>query len=142
MTSFSPVASSRIERREFRLTAGLRAGYGSAGAIFDVGQAIRSMEHWLIERKAQGLPVVTGMITKGEIIYAGGDTALREPVAIFSGEIHPSSSPPTDDEVESALDSLAGALAEALQQEEIAVAYRNCIWIVRARERDGKGANA
>jgi hypothetical protein len=34
------------------------------------------------------------------------------------GEIHPSSSPPTDDEVENALDSLAGALAQALQQEE------------------------
>ena len=121
---------ARSERREFRITAGLRGGYGEEGVIFDVAQATRAVERWLGDRQAQGLPVVTGMITRGNIIYGRDGRAMREPVAIFSGEIQPSLPTPSDAAIEDALDDLAAVLAEALQQEEISVAYKDQIWLV------------
>jgi hypothetical protein len=59
---------------------------------------------------------------------------LREPVAIFSGEIPPLEPEPADAEIEAALDDLGAALAAGLQQEEISIAYRGEVWVMR---RDG-----
>jgi hypothetical protein len=128
-----PQEKARSERREFRVTVGLRGGYSEEGVIFDVAQATRVVERWLVDRQARNLPVVTGMMTRGEIIYARDAKAMREPVAIFSGEIQPALPTPTDDEIEAALDELAAALAEALQQEEISVAYKDQIWLVQRK---------
>ena len=74
-----PREKARSERREFRITAGLRGGYGGEGVIFHVAQATRAIERWLGDRQAQGLPVVTGMITRGDIIYGrdGGRCVSR-----------------------------------------------------------------
>ena len=37
---------ARGARREFRITAGLRAGYTAEGVLFDVGQAVAIVERW------------------------------------------------------------------------------------------------
>lgn len=126
--------SSRGERREFRITIGLRAGYGADGVIYDVAHAIAVTERWLADRQARGLPVLSGMMTRGEIIYARDGAAMREAVAIFAGEVQPTSPHPTDAEIEGALNDLGSRLAQALDQEEISIAYRDEIWLMR---RDG-----
>ena len=93
--SFSPISGSEGPRREFKITWGLRAGYGKTGRIYDLEEAIRAAHRWMRERHAGGEPFLSGMFTRGEVVYAGseGDAAHdREPVAIFTGEGAPSSS--------------------------------------------------
>src|SRR5712691_12226846 len=92
MKSFSLVSTSEGLRREFKITWGLRAGYGPSGRIYDLEEAIRAAHRWMRERDARGEPFVSGMFTRGEVVYAGlagGAAHDREPVAIFSGEVLP-----------------------------------------------------
>ncbi len=42
MTSFFPPSGSEGPRREFKITWGLRAGYGTIGRIYDLEEAIRA----------------------------------------------------------------------------------------------------
>jgi hypothetical protein len=74
-------------RREFKITLGLRAGYGSAGRIYDLEEAVRTAHRWMWERATRGEPFLSGMFTRGEVACAdsGGEAAShREPVAIGS----------------------------------------------------------
>src|SRR6201982_3597359 len=91
MKSFSLVPSSEGPRREFKITWGLRAGYGPAGRIYDLEEAVRAAHRWMRERDARGAPFLSGMFTRGEVVYASGADGRqdREPVAIFSGEVLP-----------------------------------------------------
>src|SRR5579863_9153781 len=74
-------------RREFKITLGLLAGYGPSGRIYDLEEAVRTAHRWMTERAARGAPFLSGMFTRGEVVYAdpgGGDASHREPVAIFT----------------------------------------------------------
>jgi hypothetical protein len=42
MKSFSPLSGSEGPRREFKITWGLRVGYGKTGRIYDLEEAIRA----------------------------------------------------------------------------------------------------
>ena len=44
MHSFRLVPASEGPRREFKITLGLRAGYGSAGRIYRLEEAIRTVD--------------------------------------------------------------------------------------------------
>jgi hypothetical protein len=71
---------------------GLRAGYGPSGRIYDLEEAIRAAHRWMRERDARAQPFLSGMFTRGEVVYAGsqGEAAHeREPVAIFTCEVLP-----------------------------------------------------
>jgi hypothetical protein len=92
MKSFRLVPASEGPRREFKITLGLRAGYGPAGRIYDLEEAVRTAHRWMTERAVRGAPFLSGMFTRGEVVYAdpgGGDASHREPVAIFAGEVLP-----------------------------------------------------
>src|SRR5438093_720870 len=89
MKNFSLVPSSEGPRREFKITWGLRAGYGPSGRIYDLEEAIRAAHHWMRDRDARAEPFLSGMFTRGEVVYAGSEAEAahdREPVAIFTGE--------------------------------------------------------
>src|SRR5439155_11415012 len=60
-------------RREFKITWGLRAGYGPSGRIYDLEEAIRAAHRWMRERDARAEPFLSGMFTRGEVIYAGSE---------------------------------------------------------------------
>ena len=111
MHSFRLVPASEGPRREFKITLGLRAGYGSAGRIYRLEEAIRTAHRWMRERAARGAPFLSGMVTRGEVLYAdsGGDApSHREPVAIFTGEVLPQYAGDLDDgTVRELLDKLA-----------------------------------
>jgi hypothetical protein len=90
--SFRLVPASEGPRREFKIALGLRAGYGSAGRIYDLEEAVRTAHRWMRERAARGEPFLSGLFTRGEVLYAasGGEAAShREPIAIFAGEVLP-----------------------------------------------------
>jgi hypothetical protein len=42
MKNFVIVPASEGPRREFKITLGLRAGYGSSGQIYDLDEAVRA----------------------------------------------------------------------------------------------------
>src|SRR2546423_4487301 len=123
MKSFSPLSGSEGPRREFKITWGLRAGYGTSGRIYDLEEAIRAAHRWMRERHARGKPFLSGMFTRGEVVYAGseGDAAHdREPVAIFTGEVLPLYAGDLDDEtVRMRLNELASEIGCTLEQEEV-----------------------
>ena len=61
MHSFRLVPASEGPRREFTITLGLRAGYGFAGRIYRLEEAIRTAHRWMRERAARGAPFLSGM---------------------------------------------------------------------------------
>jgi hypothetical protein len=138
MRSFRLVPASEGPRREFKITLGLRAGYGSAGRIYDLEEAVRSAHQWMRERAARGEPFLSGMFTRGEVLYAdsaGEAASHREPVAIFAGEVLPQYAGELDDRiVGQLLDELAGEMGRTLQQEEVHIAYGDRTWTLEADE--------
>jgi hypothetical protein len=137
---YERIAGSEGPRREFRITVGLRHGYERHGRIYDIEEAVRTAHRWMTERAARGAPFLSGMFTRGEVVYAwprheGEAGSDREPVAIFTGEAIPLYAGHLDDAtVEMLLDELAAEIGQALGQEEVYVAYRDRTWILRARD--------
>ena len=88
MKSFSLVPTSEGPRREFKITWGLRVGYGPSGRIYDLEETIRAAHRWTRERDARAEPFLSGMFTRGEVVFAGSETEVahdRGPVAISTG---------------------------------------------------------
>ena len=87
------------------------------------------------ERDARGEPFLSGMFTRGEVVYAGseGDAAHdREPVAIFTGEVLPLYAGDLDDEtVRMLLNELASEIGCTLEQEEVHVGYCDRTWTLK-----------
>src|SRR5215468_8176730 len=136
MKSFTVVPGSEGPRREFTITWGLRAGYGPSGRIYDLEEAIRAAHRWMRERDARAEPFLSGMFTRGEVVYAGSraePTHDREPVAIFAGEVLPHYAADIDDDtVRTLLNDLASEIGGILKQEEVHVAYRDRTWTLKA----------
>jgi hypothetical protein len=132
MKSFRLVPASEGPRREFKITLGLRAGYGPAGRIYDLEEAVRVAHHWMRDRAARGDPFLSGMFTRGEVIYAdhiGEAASHREPVAIFTGEVLPQYAGDLDDAtVRQLLDELAEEMGQRLEQEEVHISYAGRTW--------------
>jgi hypothetical protein len=137
MKTFSPVPTSEGPRREFKITWGLRAGYGPSGRIYDLEEAIRAAHRWMRERDARAQPFLSGMFTRGEVVYAGSQGEIahdREPVAIFTGEVLPLyASDLDDDTARMLLNELASDIGSVLEQEEVHVTYRDRTWTLKAR---------
>jgi hypothetical protein len=137
--AYEIVANSRGERREFKITVGLREGYDPDGRVYDVSEPTKIALRWMTDRAAAGRPFLSGMVTRGEVAYAwrrqdGSAGRDREPVAIFTGEVIPLyAGGLTDAEVEAMLNELAALLGEALRQERIYIAYRDQTWIVKRK---------
>jgi hypothetical protein len=135
MKDFAVVAGSEGPRREFKITWGLRAGYGASGRIYDLEEAIRAAHRWMRERDARAEPFLSGMFTRGEVIYAGSQAEAahdREPVAIFAGEVLPFYAANLhDDTVRGLLNELASEIGQILEQEEVHVAYRDRTWTLK-----------
>ena len=136
MNIFSLVPTSEGLRREFKITWGLRAGYGPSGRIYDLEEAIRAAHRWMRERDARAEPFLSGMFTRGEVVYAGSEAEAvhdREPVAIFTGEVLPLYAAEIDDDaVRILLNELASEIGRILEQEEVRVAYRDRTWTLKA----------
>jgi hypothetical protein len=132
-TTYKPVRGSLGPRREFKITLGLRAGYGPAGRIYDLEEAVRAAHDWMISRARRDATFLTGMFTRGEVLYARSPLHTdREPVAIFSGEAMPLAARKLDDaKIEALLSELAADMARTLEQEEVQIAYRDRTWTLR-----------
>ncbi len=136
--AYRDVRGSLGPRREFKITLGLRAGYGPSGRLYDLEEAVRAAHDWMIRRAQRNQTFLTGMFTRGEVLYARSRLhSDREPVAIFSGEALPQASRELDDmKVEALLNELAVEMARTLEQEEVQIAYRDRTWTLRrAREK-------
>src|SRR3977135_629840 len=136
MKSFSPLSGSEGPRREFKITWGLRAGYGTSGRIYDLEEAVRAAHRWMRERHARAEPFLSGMFTRGEVVYAGSEAESahdREPVAIFTGEGLPLYAADIDDDgIMIRRNERAAEIGEVLEQEEVHVAYRDRTWTLKA----------
>ena len=54
---------------------------GRRGRIYDLEEAVRTAHRWMTERAARGEPFLSGMFTRGEVVYAdpeGGAASHRE----------------------------------------------------------------
>ena len=133
--AYRVVPGSLGPRREFKITLGLRAGYGPEGRIYDLEEAVRATHDWMIGRARRNATFLTGMFTRGEVLYARSPLHSdrdREPVAIFSGEAMPLAARELDDAtIEALLDELAAHMARTLEQEEVQIAYRDRTWTLR-----------
>jgi hypothetical protein len=107
----------------------LRAGYGPSDRIYDLEEAIHAAHRWMRERDARAQTFLSGMFTRGEVVYAGsqGEAAHeREPVAIFTCEVLPLYATDLDDDSpRMLLNELASDIGSVLEQEETHVTYRD-----------------
>ena len=133
VVTYRHVRGSLGPRREFRITLGLRAGYGPGGRLYDLEEAVRAAHRWMMTRARRKETFLTGMFTRGEVLYARSSILSdREPVAIFSGEALPLAAKKLDDaKIEAMLDELAIEMARTLEQEEVHIAYRDRTWTLR-----------
>ena len=90
------------------------------------------------ERHARGEPFLSGMFTRGEVVYAGSESDAahdREPVAIFTGEVLPLYAGDLDDAtVRMLLNELASEIGCTLEQEEVHVGYRDRTWTLKGSQ--------
>ena len=134
---FETVTGSAGERRDFRITLGLREGWKRTGRIYDIEEAVRAAHDWMKRRADAGLPFLSGMFTRGEVVYAwpGGEGTAgsdREPVAIFTGEVLPLYSGELDDTaICELLNELACEMGQLLGQEDLHLAYKDRAWVLR-----------
>ena len=70
MKSFRLLPASEGLRREFKITLGLRAGYGPAGRIYDLEEAVLTAHRWMTERAARSESFLSDMFTRDEVVYA------------------------------------------------------------------------
>ena len=86
------------------------------------------------ERAARSEPFLSGMFTRGEVLYAdSGGEAASQPVAIFTDEVLPQYAGDIEDgTVRELLDELAREMGWALEQEEVHIAYRERTWTLSA----------
>jgi hypothetical protein len=134
------VTESIGPQRDFRITIGLREGYQASGRIYDIEEAVRAAHAWMKRRAEAGQPFLSGMFTRGEVVYAwpGADGKAgsdRELVAIFSGEAVPLYTGHLDDAtVRALLNELATEMAEALGQEDVHLSFRDQAWALRRQK--------
>jgi hypothetical protein len=64
------VTESIGPQRDFRITIGLREGYQASGRIYDIEEAVRAAHAWMKRRAEAGQPFLSGMFTRGEVVYA------------------------------------------------------------------------
>ena len=114
----------------------MRDGYGPSGRIYDLEETIRAAHRWTRERDARAEPFLSGIFTRGEVVFAGSETEAahdREPVAILTGEVLPLYAADIDDDtVRILLNELASEIGKILEQEEVHVAYRDRTWTLKA----------
>ncbi|EWY40214.1 hypothetical protein N825_36440 [Skermanella stibiiresistens SB22] len=137
---FATVPGSAGERRDFRITLGLREGWKRTGRIYDIEEAVRAAHDWMKRKADAGQPFLSGMFTRGEVVYAwpgvegtmGSAGSDREPVAIFTGEALPLYSGDLDDDAICALlNELACEMGRLLGQEDLHLAYKDRAWVLR-----------
>lgn len=136
---FKIVPGSEEARRPFRITVGLREGYGDDGKVHPVEHAVRTAQRWMKSRAERKEPFLSGVITQGEVLYTqprrNGVSSEREPVMLFTGEVIPIFTGHLDDDtVRALLNELAAELGEALGQEDVYVAYRDRVWALTSTE--------
>lgn len=138
--SYSRLPESQGPRRDFRITVGLREGWGADGRLHSVDEAAEVSLAWMERRAAEARPFLSGMLTPGNVAYAWTDpqgVARRgdEPVVLFTGDaLHAHVGQLTDSEIEALLDELAALLGAALGQEHLHIAFGDRMWTLARRD--------
>ena len=116
-----------------------QSGAGAARGIAE--EAIRAAHRWMRERDTRGEPFLSGMLARGEVIYAGSDADAahdREPDAMFTGEVLPLYAGDLDDDIVRAmLNELSAEIGDILEQEEVRVSYRDRTWTLKRHKGSG-----
>lgn len=124
-------------RRTFTITSGLREGYGLGSVTHHPEDAHRAAGKWMKKCAEKGQITLSGFFTDTTILYVRdiGRGELEygtEPAVRFWGEVSLTRLAATPDEqIKTALNSLADALGHALGQELVTVGYRDEVWVRR-----------
>lgn len=122
-------------RRTFTITSGLREGYEAGSITHHSADAHRAAGEWMTQCAQTGGIALSGFFTDTTILYVrdkgGGKLEYgTEPAVRFWGEVSLTRLADTPDEqIKSALNSLADALGQALGQELVTVGYRDETWV-------------
>lgn len=127
---------TRMEKRTFEITLGLRRGYGDDAQVIDGAQAVTAIKEWTNTRIAAGHPVLQGKFWYGQgvgLVYPmrnGIDadvlpTATEEPLFMFTGEMSPKyDAGRSDAEVILTLRDLAMYLGRKFDQKRMYYSFR------------------
>jgi len=123
--------------RSFSILLGLAEGYGSEGKIHDEFKVVEVALAWMKDRAADGKPYLTGMVSKGTVVYAWPDGPGKvgggfESSVEFRGEVSPLyNANLSNGEVIVLLFELARILGAALGQNRIYIVYCDKMWILQ-----------
>lgn len=122
-------------RRSFAVTIGTKPGYNALALPYTVEMVRDVVLDWLSDRMQRGLPILSGVLSQGHVLYAWPLGRGTEPVCVYAGEVSVVHCRDVGDtEVIGMLNELGGRLAEELGQTRVYVSYRDEAWVL---EREG-----
>lgn len=125
-----------MEKKNFEITFGLRAGYKGEGHDFTLVHARGLIKDWMNARLEKSLPVLTGMTSEITLVYpvrnnADGSRVTEEVSGQFSGSLSPNYDKGRNDlEIVQTLNDLAGFLGKGLQQKRIYLSFAGKQWTI------------
>jgi ferredoxin-fold anticodon binding domain-containing protein len=125
-----------MKKRSFKVTFGLQEGYSPNGKLHSIDFAANVIKKWMEQRLEQQLPVVSGLLQQGSLIFPAVGTDQKNAVtvslsAIYTGELSsPDDMKRKETEVKETLETLAVCLKESLKQESVYIIYLDKNWCV------------
>jgi hypothetical protein len=127
---------NQMSKKQWQVNMGLVEGYDvSNSKIHTVENAQVSFKNWIISRRKNGLPIVSGSVQSEMMIYPYDNDAITEPSCVIKGELSPKFDKNRFDyEVVDTIRSLAIALLLNHGQTRVYYSYCNVQYTVDRKE--------
>ena len=121
----------QMPKKQWQINMGLVEGYDMKAKIHTIEDIHQTFRKWIISRRKQKLPIVSGSIQAETMIYPYDEDAIMEPSAIIKGELSPKFDKHRKDyEVVETIKNLAIAFLFAHGQNRVYYSYCNVQYTV------------
>lgn len=125
-----------MKKKNYKITFALEEGYADDAKRYTLSYAGNAIKHWMEQRLAGNLPVVTGLLQQGSLFFPAVNAARKgevtvSPTAVYYGELTTGADlKRKNKEVRRTLESLATHLKICLKQESVYIVYRDVTWCI------------
>lgn len=125
----------QMPKKQWQINMGLVEGYDMKAKTHAVEDVHNTFKKWIISRRKQKLPILSGSVQGETMIYPYDDDAIMEPSAIIKGELSPKFDKHRKDyEVAETLKNLAIAFLFAHGQTRVYYSYCNVQYTVDKKD--------
>ncbi len=120
-----------MKKKQWQINMGLIEGYYNKGKTHKIEEVYDTFQEWIISRKKQNLPILSGSVQGEIMIYPLNETAFLEPSVVIKGELSPKFDKQRSDyEVIKTIESFATFLLIVYAQNRVYYSYRDVQYTV------------